>query len=353
MAVPDKFKSPGGGSKTPVRPKSEGKPSKPRTPAFDGSASVGKLSKKKAPSPGGTDVKKRRASEGSSKKRTEVGGKLEAAARSEGEEEEEEEEEEAEEVGQGEDEELEEPALPDNEVEAIVEVDGKELVKVLQDLRESVADVRVQIQGAKAKVEGGRMPTANGVTYLEVKLQLLLSYCASLALYLSLKARGVSVVDHPVIEKLVEVRAYMEKLRPLDAKLKYQIDKLLKTPAASSRAGGAEASADPLRFKPNPDALMPGGLLGAGDGGEEDDNKARRGRDDDGEAKSGVYRAPKLSAVHFEDKEEAKVRRSREKAAARASKSEAVMAMREEFGDAPMLEANIGTAAQVTILLTN
>lgn len=40
-----------------------------------------------------------------------------------------------------------------------------------------------------------------------------------------------------------------EKLRPLDAKLKYQIDKLLKTPAASSRAGGAEASADPLRFK--------------------------------------------------------------------------------------------------------
>lgn len=42
---------------------------------------------------------------------------------------------------------------------------------------------------------------------------------------------------------------------------------------------------------------MPGGLLGAGDGGEEDDNKARRGRDDDGEAKSGVYRAPKLSAV--------------------------------------------------------
>ena len=43
---------------------------------------------------------------------------------------------------------------------------------------------------------------------------------------------------------------------------------------------------------------MPGGLLGAGDGGEEEDKKARRGRgEDDGEAKTGVYRPPKLSAV--------------------------------------------------------
>lgn len=59
-----------------------------------------------------------------------------------------------------------------------------------------------------------------------------------------------------------------------------------------------------------------------------------------------MYRPPKLSAVHFEDKDEAKARRKLERAAARAARSEAVLAMQEEFGDAPTEEANIGTAAQ-------
>ena len=45
----------------------------------------------------------------------------------------------------------------------------------------------------------------------------------------------------------------MEKLRPLDAKLKYQMDKLLKT----TPAGGEDAAAaDALKFKPNPGALQ-------------------------------------------------------------------------------------------------
>ena len=42
--------------------------------------------------------------------------------------------------------------------------------------------------------------------------------------------------DHPVVSHLVKLRVTMEKLRPLDAKLKYQIDKLLKLAASASKA---------------------------------------------------------------------------------------------------------------------
>ena len=34
--------------------------------------------------------------------------------------------------------------------------------------------------------------------------------------------------DHPVMRQLLELRYAMEKMRPLDAKLQYQIDRLLK-----------------------------------------------------------------------------------------------------------------------------
>ena len=33
--------------------------------------------------------------------------------------------------------------------------------------------------------------------------------------------------DHPVITRLLELRAYLEKIRPIDKKLQYQMDKLL------------------------------------------------------------------------------------------------------------------------------
>ena len=65
--------------------------------------------------------------------------------------------------------------------------------------------------------------------------------------------------DHPVVLRLVEIRTYIEKLRPIDKKLKYQIDKLLKM--AKEGVTGEEEDADgagedPLQFRPNPDALV-------------------------------------------------------------------------------------------------
>ncbi len=73
----------------------------------------------------------------------------------------------------------------------------------------------------------GKLATKEGVTYLETKNLLLLQYCIHLLFYLLLKAEGQSVQQHPVIARLVEIRAFLDKIRPIDKKLRYQIEKLL------------------------------------------------------------------------------------------------------------------------------
>lgn len=44
------------------------------------------------------------------------------------------------------------------------------------------------------------------VDYLEVKQQLLLTYCINVVFYLYMKAQGKSVANHPVMKQLLKLR---------------------------------------------------------------------------------------------------------------------------------------------------
>jgi len=99
------------------------------------------------------------------------------------------------------------------------------------------------------RVRSGQLPTSKGVSYLEVKNQLLLNYCMNLCFYLALKASGRRVKDHPVITQLLRTRTLLEKLRPLDQKLRYQVDKLLKI-ATLGKAAACILSAYVLLLSP-------------------------------------------------------------------------------------------------------
>ena len=58
-------------------------------------------------------------------------------------------------------------------------------------------------------------------------------------------------------ERMVEIRTILERMRPVEHKLKYQIEKLLKL-SSSGKLG----ENDPLQFKANPDNLISKVLLG-------------------------------------------------------------------------------------------
>jgi U3 small nucleolar RNA-associated protein 3 len=62
------------------------------------------------------------------------------------------------------------------------------------------------------QVKAGELATAEGLSYLEAKHLLLLSYCTHIVFYVLLKAEGAPVRDHPVIGRLLQLRTYLVRL---------------------------------------------------------------------------------------------------------------------------------------------
>uniref|UniRef100_A0A8C3MF79 Uncharacterized protein n=1 Tax=Geospiza parvula TaxID=87175 RepID=A0A8C3MF79_GEOPR len=123
------------------------------------------------------------------------------------------------------------------------------------------------------RVRGGQLDTKEGVSLLQVRSQALLSYLQDLALLVCSKSRGGSLRSAGgALDRLLETRVVLEKLRPLEQRLKYHLEKLLR--AAASGGRGAE---DPLSFHPAPSNMA---------AQEEDD------ADDDEEGRGGGAKAP-------------------------------------------------------------
>ncbi|XP_063938742.1 uncharacterized protein LOC108197136 isoform X1 [Daucus carota subsp. sativus] len=140
--------------------------------------------------------------------------------------------------------------------------DAPRLVAVLKEMKEGLDAVTNKVQALTAKVKADKLPTADGISYLDAKNLLLLNYCQSLVYYLLRKTKGLSIEGHPVVRSLVEIRLFLEKIRPIDKKLQYQIQKLTRLTGSEVDVGlnekeedSSQKTEDPLMYRPNPDML--------------------------------------------------------------------------------------------------
>ncbi|KAH7031648.1 uncharacterized protein B0I36DRAFT_324363 [Microdochium trichocladiopsis] len=139
---------------------------------------------------------------------------------------------------------------------------------------------------ATPKVAGLIQPTQDGVSLLDVKNELLLSYLQNLVFLILLKIRNArdgttsssgnenndgddedasSQLSDDVVKKLVELRLFMDKgVRPLEEKLRFQLDKMLRA------ADDADRRKEQLAQK-------------AAAGGDDDDDKSESDEEDDDE----------------------------------------------------------------------
>lgn len=207
------------------------------------------------------------------------------------------------------------------------------------------------------------VPPQEGISLLDTKNELLLTYLQNLVFLIILKLRTKtptaieespnSPLNDAVTQKLVELRVYIEKgVRPLESRLKYQLDKLLLTASEASTAAppaqlsktkptpnvtavsnpdsdsDAESGAAPripdLAHRPNPSAFA---------------RPAEPARSDQRKA-SDIYRPPRITPTALPTTER------KSKATPRPRKSATLDEfVREEMGDAPVAEPSIGAGS--------
>ncbi|OQR93930.1 neuroguidin-like protein [Achlya hypogyna] len=179
------------------------------------------------------------------------------------------------------------------------------------------------------------LPTDGGMSLLQIKNHALMQYSQLSMFFTLLKLESPDEVsNHPVFKELVRYRTIIERMRPLDRKLKYQVDKLLKIAVSDSKTLD-----ETLSYAPNPAALK---------ADEDEDDEEADEADGAGEKKSdGVYRAPRMASVPYdeEEKEAEKKAKREERNRKRLAKSTILSEVREEYSERPQEILASGSSA--------
>jgi U3 small nucleolar ribonucleoprotein protein LCP5 len=137
----------------------------------------------------------------------------------------------------------------------------------------------------------------------------------------------VRKAEKAIEEELRIIREVMEKTKSLESKVSYQVKKLV-TLAASTENAKAESSGkdvddeeddDPLSYKPNVNALLSSKAAGKAPARDDETNdRAERRRiknsrrsitpsdEEEETAKDGIYRAPRLGAIPYNEGKQGK-----------------------------------------------
>ncbi|KAJ4854838.1 sas10/Utp3/C1D family domain-containing protein [Trichoderma breve] len=221
----------------------------------------------------------------------------------------------------------------------------------------------------------------DGISLLDVKNELLLSYLQNLVFLILVKLRNAKSdgkaaskekdqdLDDAVRTKLVELRLFLEKgARPLEEKLRFSIDRFLRTAEDAQRREKMKEAKENAKTGSSTDESGSGSEDDDEDEDEEDDSEAEDGhsrpqpkrgnfsaapnmgslmddvairpakRDQNDDAPAGVYRPPRRERQVMETTQ------TREKAARRPMRSHTMEEfVASELSSAPIAEPSIGT----------
>ncbi|RUS80668.1 hypothetical protein EGW08_011572 [Elysia chlorotica] len=207
-----------------------------------------------------------------------------------------------------------------------VEREMPEALSLLKEIKKSSGECLQHIRALTTKINQSPK-SSHGMSFLDVKNQLMSSYMANLALLMDKKTNGQSIKNDKSIGRLIEIRTVIEKMRPIEHKLKYQINKVV-----TAFKEKQQDPSDPRKFKANFGAFA---NAESGSDSSADEDEDAKGKNDD---KPKTYVAPKLAPVHYSDDEtpEDRLKKQTEKKTKRALSSAMLREMREQYTDAPV-----------------
>ncbi|KAF8894507.1 hypothetical protein BD779DRAFT_1669006 [Infundibulicybe gibba] len=198
---------------------------------------------------------------------------------------------------------------------------------VIDEMKTSMSAVRQVVRSIKES--SASLDTRDGISLLSLKHHVLLSYLQSLVLVSSQRALGSSlatrsppaqpfgVVDRDsrgsdpgdLVDSMVEGRLVLEKIKVLEGRMRYQIEKLVRVAEEPDKHPGIVN--DPLAFRPNPKNLM-----GSGENDMSDGEASKETRDiytdrNNNATADGIYHPPRLAPMPYIEKSKSQSRKER------------------------------------------
>ncbi|CAG2117200.1 unnamed protein product [Medioppia subpectinata] len=214
---------------------------------------------------------------------------------------------------------------------------SEETIELLKSIEEKSNNCHKMGSNLLMRLKDNELLTQNGNSFVELKNRVFLSYLMDLTYLVLKKVSGQRLEGSDVIQRLVEHRTVLERMRPIEHKLRYTFDKLIKT----STDGTVDPN-DPLRFKPQLNSIV--GTKDTEDMGDEEYNSQNddMGSNDDMEesgdngkkVRSDVYVPPKVAQMRFDVEEDRKAK-ALERAKKKALNSSIISELRREFDDRP------------------
>ncbi|XP_076912910.1 protein THALLO-like [Bidens hawaiensis] len=124
-------------------------------------------------------------------------------------------------------------ALSKEEQMELVNSIAPELAGLLSELNEAVDQLESKVDPVLSKLKEEKNVNKSAAQYMELKKQLLLSYCQAISFHLLLKSEGHPVHDHPVLARIVEVKNLLNKMESLDENVSTDIEDFLKNHATT------------------------------------------------------------------------------------------------------------------------
>lgn len=155
-------------------------------------------------------------------------------------------------------------------------------------LREFLKNILL-FEKSSSAANDSNIPSADnddgGISLLSIKNDLLLQYIVNLVAVMYRRSRPeqslTSSSTRSMILRLCEIRSYLEKLRPIEQKLQYQIDKVLKSSVDQQ-----------LQYRAN---------LANFDEDVNGEDEETTTKDEDEETKPKIYRPPKLVPMEYNE----------------------------------------------------
>ncbi|KAL4253992.1 hypothetical protein ABKN59_003054 [Abortiporus biennis] len=194
------------------------------------------------------------------------------------------------------------------ETEKDADTSVQELKMKLEVVRSSMAAMREVVKTTQQKADQGEFDFTDGISLLSLKCNVMLQYLQNLVLLCAHRVKGNPLTERtrPTepfsdpergprgsaagdrIDALLEEKVILQKIRAMEGKMKYQIEKLIK--AAQEPVEGRDVTNDPLAFRPNPAALLDQESGSDDEGAQEEEAK---------DTADGIYRPPKIAPMPY------------------------------------------------------